>query len=64
MFCSELMMRDNLFEMVTNSRTFYIQVLLSSLFCLGWMRLCSSFNYSLPDGLKIKINNISDQQIM
>lgn len=25
-FCSELMMRDNLFEMVTGSRTFYIQV--------------------------------------
>ncbi len=25
-FCSELMMRDNLFEMVTSSRTFYIQV--------------------------------------
>lgn len=24
--CSELMMRDNLFEMVTSSRTFYIQV--------------------------------------
>jgi len=26
LFCSELMMRDNLFEMVTSSRTFYIQV--------------------------------------
>lgn len=25
-FCSELMMRDNLFEMVTSSRTFYVQV--------------------------------------
>lgn len=24
--CSELMLRDNLFEMVTSSRTFYIQV--------------------------------------
>lgn len=28
-FCSELMMRDNLFEVVTTSRTFYVQVLLS-----------------------------------
>lgn len=24
--CSEPMMRDNLFELVTNSRTFYVQV--------------------------------------